>query len=121
VIPASLLRDYPRIALVGPPKAGKTTMAALVTDRPVFHTDDHPDFHKGPEATMKLLANEKRYLVEGIHVWRMLRKGFTPDLVIELTEPHEELTPKQASLAKGMERWRADWMASKPGILVVTL
>src|SRR5262245_4436614 len=35
-----VLGKYSRVAIVGGPRTGKTTLSATVSDRPVIHTDD---------------------------------------------------------------------------------
>lgn len=79
-----------RYAIVGLPGCGKTTLAKAMQAEFVgwdlLHTDDFADLPWDVQADHAMLALPRivqpRYIVEGITVARMLRKGFDPDVVI---------------------------------------
>jgi hypothetical protein len=107
-----VLKQYKRIAIVGGPRAGKTTLARLA-DRPVVHTDDyrHRSWDAVPYAVIadvKDLDND-RFIVEGVNAPRALRKGLEVDVVLVLNEPIEALTPRQEGMRKGVMTVLADW------------
>ena len=110
------LRDHDRIAIVGGPKVGKTTLGACVIDRRVLHTDEFmtKDWGDQPQLILEALADEDRFVVEGVQVARALRKGLEVDVVIVLTVPRAERTPRQAGLGKAVHKWLGDWLKDKP-------
>ncbi len=120
-----------RICITGGPRTGKTTMAdamwlercrpgILAVDHgPVRHTDDliaelaHLGNDAWSEASRLVslwLDEPGPWIIEGVAVSRALRKwkdahpGEPPpvDRVIYLSEPHEEITPKQIAMMKGV-------------------
>lgn len=101
------LRAYARIGVIGPPKAGKTTLSATLGDAldlPIIHSDDwqHLPWSDQSAALAAHCASPDRYLVEGVAVARALRKGLQVDCLIYLQTPLIPLTPGQASLGKGL-------------------
>jgi 2-phosphoglycerate kinase len=71
-----------KIAVIGYSCSGKTTLShQLAQDYPghrVIHTDEYQEygFDQAMYAVMKdILANPKDFIVEGIHTYRLLRKG----------------------------------------------
>ncbi len=119
----ALLEDYPRVAIAGGPKAGKTTLtAALELGRRVLETDavmalgwsessqniaDEANKHEGP------------LIVEGVAVPRALRKGMRVDCVVWLDKPHVPLKAGQAAMAKGCKTVLNEWRAANPDVTVV--
>jgi dephospho-CoA kinase len=108
----AVLGNYNRIAIVGGPRAGKTTLSRL-TDRPVIHTDDYRDrsWEAVPHAVIAdvLDLQGDRFIVEGVQVARALRKGLEVDVVLVLNEPLSELTPRQEGMRKGVMTVLADY------------
>ncbi len=74
-----MLNRYARVAIGGGPRVGKTTLAALATDRPVVHTDD----------------------------WRGLPWSDQPYAIIEACSTHERFDPGQINLIDGRHRLEA--------------
>lgn len=112
---------HDRIAIVGGPRSGKTTLSNTIRDRPVYHGDDYA--HLGWSEASEYLAvvvNEAPgpLVVEGVSVPRALRKGMRVDAVVVLEGSHVELTPGQASMAKGVWTVFAEWRAANPEIPV---
>lgn len=107
-----------RTVIVGGPRTGKTTRALAEADgAAVIHTDHEilaRDFAAQSEAVAHLLDQQSSFVMEGVTAVRALRKCMRAhpdkkpcDRVIRLTEPHQPLTPGQASLAKGCDTvWR---------------
>lgn len=98
------LATYARIAICGGPRVGKTTLAGLVTDRPLIHTDGcrRLPWEDQPHAIIEACAPHDRFVVEGVQVARALRKGLQVDVLIWLVRPMAERTPQQVALAKGV-------------------
>lgn len=111
---ADVLAKYKRVAIVGGPKAGKTTLSRFVKDRQVVHTDDFRNYawEDVPESVIKFVnehSNTRGFVVEGTQVARALRKGLEVDAVVVLMEPLQTLSKGQASMAKAVMTVLADW------------
>lgn len=115
-----VLSKHNRVAIVGGPQVGKTTLAKKVTDRPVFHNDDHKDaeWSEVPGRILSQTKDELSYVVEGVHVSRALRKGLEVDAIIHLQQPHVDLTPGQISMHKGQDTIMKEAFAMNPTIPV---
>ena len=109
---SDILAKYPRLAIHGGPKHGKTTLAQRITDRPVLHTDDH--MNQPWDAVPELVADEcarfDRFAVEGVRVASALRNGLEVDCVLVMTIPKAELTPGQLRMARGCSRSLYRWL-----------
>lgn len=102
-----------RIAIIGSPRAGKTTLAARLSAElrlPVYCSDDHIALGWSPasDAVAQLLALRNPGIYEGIAVVRSLRKLLAAvrdeppvDRCIVLTRPWVQLTAGQEVLRKG--------------------
>lgn len=87
-------------------------------DCPIRHTDDliHLGWSEASEAASRWLDEPGPWVIEGVAVSRALRKwrdahpGEPPpvDRVIYLSDPHETLTPGQATMAKGVATVHAE-------------
>ena len=100
--------------IIGPPKAGKTTLALALSAElgvPLLHTDDLIGRFDWSAASQHIadvwLAEPGSWIIEGVAAVRGLRKwlGANPsgkpcDLIIELPKPRIELTSRQAGMAK---------------------
>lgn len=109
-----ILSTYKRVAIVGGPNSGKTTLSRLVRDRPVVHTDGfrHYSWAAVPEEVIKFVnqhANTKGFVLEGVQAARVLRKGLKVDAVVVLVEPLEENTKGQTAMSKAVMTVLADW------------
>lgn len=108
-----LLRRYDRVAIVGGPRMGKSTLAQSVkTDRPVIGADDYKDmpWEEIPLAMIRDIAPLPRFLVEGVMVPRALRKGLEVDAVVLLTVPKvPNRLPGQIAMAKGVRTVFDEW------------
>lgn len=107
---------YQRIAIVGGPGVGKTTLSRWFTDRPVIGTDDYQkmDWEKIPSALIEGTGGiGPAFVVEGVQVARALRKGLAVDAVIHLETPHRpDPLPGQLAMGKGVETVFAEWKSS---------
>lgn len=117
---ADLLKQHKRIAIVGGPKTGKTThYAAMVTDRPVVHTDDwlsYP-YELVPELVMIKVQALDSFVVEGAaQMARALRKGLEVDAVFLTTKPKAPRKPRQIATAKGTLKIVRDWRHAHPDV-----
>lgn len=115
-----VLASHKRIAIVGGPKTGKTTLAKTVTDRPVYHNDDgkHIPWEDQPEYWKGQVAGQDSFVLEGVQAARALRKGLQVDAVIELDKPWVELNKGQASMHKGHKKIFGDVLSANPGTIV---
>lgn len=109
----------PRVAICGPSKAGKTTLAAKVHDgRDVVHTDDFigllPETGGGA-ILAESLADKPTFLLEGVKVANALRAGLAVDAVIWLDRPHIPHTDGQARQAAGIRTVFGEWLAADAG------
>ena len=101
-----------RIAIIGAPRAGKTTLALQLahdTRLPVVHTDDLAGlgWSAASAEVVRLLAPPAELIVEGVAVVRALRKalGEAPGVPVErcivLARPRVWLTRGQLAMARG--------------------
>ena len=112
-----LLARYDRVALAGVVKGGKTLLLDEVSPRRVvFHTDDLQarglKWSEYPGVVMEELGGEDRFILAGMQVSRILRKGLAVDVVVWLNAPLGGLTAKQAGFSRGartiLHRWRRE-------------
>ena len=98
-----------RLVICGGPKTGKTTLGGP----DALHTDDLIATHGWSQDSQHIaddwLERPGPWTIEGVTAVRGLRKwlranpeGKPCDKALLLTVPHVELTPKQASMAKGI-------------------
>ena len=110
-----------RVIVCGGPRTGKTTLAEkyrqLHPTLPVYSTDAFKgmDWSKASDAVVVWMeAFSGAWLIEGVASVRAIRKFLhrhpdrkPADVVFRLTRPFVELSPGQASMAKGEETiWR---------------
>ena len=117
-----ILAKNRRVAIVGGPRTGKTTMASYVRDRKVYHTDDfmHLDWKDQPDFIIQLLKDQSTYVVEGVQVARALRKGLPVDAVIFLRNPKLELNVKQEAMRKTVDKVFTEWYDQYSSMVRVT-
>jgi hypothetical protein len=102
---------YERIAIVAPPKHGKTTLAKALKERyeslNVIHCDEYisHSWTEQPLVIIEEVAKHKEWLIEGVQVARAMRKGLRPDAVVVLEKQLQKHTPKQAQLARNVMSW----------------
>lgn len=104
-----------RIVIIGPPKAGKTTLGLALSAElgvPLLHTDDLISRFDWSAASQHIadvwLAEPGPWILEGVAAVRGLRKwleanpsGKPCELIIDLPKPRLELSSRQAGMAKG--------------------
>ena len=112
-----LVEGYKKVALTGPPKSGKTTLANEIKDRPIIHTDDfiHLSWKEQVLASRIKAASLDTFLIEGIQVPRILRKGLDIQIVICLGKSIEPLNTHQVDTAKSIRTILAEWSRSSMG------
>jgi len=103
-----------RTAIIGGPGCGKTTTAHL--EFPGVRTYSTDDVKHLPWADQAYFWLSLQYcpgpwVLEGVQAVRVLRKGLRVDRVIELWEPHVELTARQMGMMKGIKKI---WEEIKP-------
>lgn len=117
---SELLARFPRVAIAGVPRSGKTTGIAFTAEvdddgRRIIHTDDwkQPRCNWADAPALVIAAcQDSRFLVEGVQVGRCLRKGLVVDAVVWMAEPLVELDKGQATMAKGCKTIFDDWLAN---------
>lgn len=111
----TILSRHPRIAIVGGPKTGKTTLSTSVNDRPVYHTDESREIPWEDQSQYWVdKIKEPSFVLEGVQAARALRKGLQVDAIVHLEEPHQNLSKGQQSMAKGHEKILSDVISKNP-------
>lgn len=116
-----MAQQYPRLAIVGGPRTGKTTLARSIRDRHVIGTDDFMalPWEEVPGKVIEAAgAAGRSFVVEGVQAARALRKGLVVDAVVVMTRPKTALTEGQASMTKGVATVLADWQAAHPTAVI---
>jgi len=98
-----------RVAITGPPKSGKTTLAAKLSDN-YLSTDTlaHLGWSESSEAASLWFNKPGDLVIEGVAVPRALRKwlreneGMPIDTLIIFTRSHVKLSMGQHAMAKGV-------------------
>lgn len=102
---ADLLSDSQRVAIVGGPRTGKTTLSEKANEIPVIHGDDFIDLGWS-ESSAKLAEvvneSEGKLIVEGVQIPRAIRKGMVVDAMLILEKAYEELTEGQSRMTKAV-------------------
>lgn len=99
------LSRYPRIAITGGPRVGKTWLANTYgLDREVVHTDTWQgvEWDKQPALIVAACEPLPRFLLEGVQVPRALRKGLQIDALLWLDCPAAPQTPAQRAMGKAV-------------------
>jgi hypothetical protein len=103
-----------RIAIIGSPRAGKTTLAnrfGEIFGYRVFHSDDlmHLDWSQASNAFAVEIARHDYGIFEGVAVVRAIRKllwtssGKPVDFLVALPRPIMPLNPGQEAMRKGCD------------------
>ncbi len=115
------LNHADRLAIIGPPRSGKTTLAKLLErtrcDPFVIHTDDLIDKMEWSSLSTHVVeecAGRARFLVEGVRVVHALRKGLEVDLVVEMRDPLVPLSEGQRRMQLAGYTVRDDWLTTMP-------
>lgn len=109
----------PRVAICGPAKTGKSTLASTVQDgRDVVHTDDFigilPETGGGA-IIAESLAGKTAFVLEGVKAANALRAGLVVDAVIWLSQPKAEWRSGHSVQAKGCQTVFDEWRAADGG------
>ncbi len=116
-----LLDEFPRVALAGVVRSGKSLLLdGVFQERLFFHTDSLQRaglaFREYPAVVLELLGRVSRFVVAGMQVPRILRKGLEVDVVVWLNTPLGSLTPKQLSFSKGARTIFHTWRRAHPEV-----
>lgn len=119
----SALARYPRIAIAGGPRTGKSSLVSNVTDRFVLHTDDliGEKWEDVPGVVRLRLAGKPSFVVEGVQVPRALRRGLVVDAVVWMRSAKVALTSGQRVMAKAVGTVFEDWRAINAGRVPVLM
>ena len=120
----SFVEQYPRLAITGAPKTGKTTLARKLDDgkRRLFHNDDfkHLEWSAASEHIAKEVnEHDGPCIVEGVTVPRALRKGMRVDAVLWLSKPYREQKAGQVAMGKGCQTVLREWRQANPEVPVI--
>jgi hypothetical protein len=122
-----MLEKYPRVAIAGGPKVGKTTAVLKLASTAVpasmklattrYFAGDDLIALGWSEASEALAEQVNKHtgplVVEGVQVPRALRKGMRVDCVIWLSHPHVALTKQQEAMAKGCGTVMREWLGDR--------
>jgi adenylate kinase family enzyme len=117
----------PRIAVAGPPRTGKTTLAQRIAAKSgsrLISTDAFMalGWEAQPDAIASAVHGLNRFVVEGIQVGRALRKGLLDvDVVLWLDVPRVALSDRQRATTKGCGKIFRDWLESNAGRIPVVV
>lgn len=112
-----ILGRFDRVAVTGVVKGGKSLLLENTDPkRRVFHTDElHRkglEFKDYPGHVLEALGGVQRFVVAGMQVPRVLRKGLEVDALVWVNTSRESLTAKQSGFSKGartiMHKWRRE-------------
>ena len=118
-----ILEAHCRVAIVGGPGVGKTTLAGKVKDREVFHTDETMagTWESQPFTWLERTRGVEQFVIEGVQTARYLRKaaelglGCPVDAVIYLEMPVKPLNGRQMGMLKAVAKVFRDWRRLSPG------
>jgi hypothetical protein len=114
----AILKMFPRVAIAGGGRVGKSTMAALATDRPVLYAKPFEDMEPEvgwsgvSERMVEATKDLESFVIEGVRVAHALRKGMQVDAVVYLRRPKvaaSELKPGHTTQAKGVQTVFDEW------------
>lgn len=118
-----ILKQYSRIAIVGGPKSGKTTLSRWAQHtHKIIHTDAY--MNREWSAASAAVADDAnrtqgKIVVEGVAVPRALRKGMCVDVVVLLEGSIVPLLDGQSRMAKSVETVLNEWRQAHPDVPVV--
>jgi hypothetical protein len=109
----------PRVAICGPSRTGKTTLANTVQDgRDIVHTDDFigmlPETGGGAMIA-ESLASTPSFVLEGVKAANALRAGLVVDVAIWAGTVHVPHTDGQARQAKAVRTVFDQWVERDGG------
>lgn len=119
----TIIKTHKRIAIVGGPLSGKTTLANYISDRMIIHGDDfmYMDWSKQSAYMVEITRPLNKFIIEGVQIPRALRKGMVVDVVIYLNHSFGTLNNKQQSMKKGMDKIFNEWKVKNKDIPIYYL
>lgn len=117
-----VLRLFSRLAIVGAPRSGKTTLCGSIRDRKVVHTDDFIPlgWDAVPGAVIERCNSiSGSWAVEGVAVARALRRGLRVDGVLLLPDRPSAMEARHEAMAKGVATIMREALQIRPNLRVV--
>ena len=119
---SKVLARYPRVAIVGAPRTGKSTLTSRVTDRPVLGTDDYQEM-PWDDIPAAMIERSKTmggsYVIEGVQTARAIRKGLQVDAIVVMQYPKVAQKPGQVAMGKGIMTVLAEAITLNPDVPVI--
>lgn len=117
----ALLDRHARIALTGMVKSGKSLLLDETEyDRFRFHTDSlgpsGERWEDYPRAVLDAVSGLDAFLLTGMQVPRILRKGLEVDCLLWLNRPLHPLTRKQLAFSRGARTIMHKWRKTRPEV-----
>lgn len=101
----SLLKKHKRVAVVGAPGVGKTTVTKGLPGLWSSDSVTKLPWDKQAEVVVKRGKATGSWLFEGVAVARALRHGLPADAVVYLTRPDLREEGKRGALGKSVAKW----------------
>lgn len=121
ILSDEFLHRYPRIAIAGGPRTGKTTLAdefrrladefRLRAVPPIYRTDDFLGYDRGEmlRDIRSMLRGADEFIIEGCQVAWLLRAGLEVDAALYLGQPVAPRTPEQHRFARSIYEVYSRW------------
>jgi hypothetical protein len=116
-----IVRRYPRVAICGGPKTGKTTLSAYDLTETI-HTDDYIGSCRWEDVPERVIrdAGDRPIIVEGVQAARALRSGLAVNAAIWLDVPRVPRSRKQEIMAAGVRIIFCEWQQAHNSTPVFT-
>ena len=100
----SIVSKAQRVAIVGGPKTGKTTLSCY--RQGVIHTDDFipMGWEASADRAFEIAADRESFVIEGVRAEGALRRGLEVDAVIWLRKPVKARTVAQSRMGDAHDR-----------------
>lgn len=127
---SSAIKNANSIIIIGHPKSGKTKISKMLKNKlniELIHTDDFMETVSWKEQAtffLNMLKSKKRYILEGVQGYRVLRtgarNGWGPDLAINITSKYPAML-KHQSMVKTLDKIYRDYKSLKMKCIVLEI